>query len=130
MKRKDAHQKQRFLGMTKHQVMDACCRRLRINSIGTTKRLLTYGWRALRMVVLKERGARCECCGSTPRDGIKVHVDHIKPRKFFPELALDKDNLQILCEVCNHGKGNWDQTDWRRENSQEAYDENKPCFAK
>ena len=24
------------------------------------------------------------------------------------------DNLQILCSDCNAGKGNWDQTDWRK----------------
>jgi 5-methylcytosine-specific restriction endonuclease McrA len=53
------------------------------------------------------------CCGASPKDGIRVHVDHIKPRRDFPELALTFDNLQVLCEVCNHGKGNWDQTDWR-----------------
>ena len=28
--------------------------------------------------------------------------------------ALEITNLQILCHECNHGKGNWDQTDWRR----------------
>jgi 5-methylcytosine-specific restriction endonuclease McrA len=42
-----------------------------------------------------------------------MNVDHVKPRKLFPALSLDKGNLQVLCEVCNHGKGNWDQTDWR-----------------
>lgn len=75
--------------------------------------LASYEWRKLRMVVLKKRGARCECCGSTPADGVRMHVDHIKPRRKFPELALTESNLQILCEVCNHGKGSWDQTDWR-----------------
>ena len=44
-----------------------------------------------------------------------MNVDHIKPRKLFPNLALDSSNLQVLCEVCNHGKGNWDMTDWRKE---------------
>ena len=44
---------------------------------------------------------------------MRIHVDHIKPRKLFPHLALDVNNLQILCHECNHGKGNWDQTDWR-----------------
>jgi 5-methylcytosine-specific restriction endonuclease McrA len=76
--------------------------------------LASYEWRRLRMEVIKDRGARCECCGSTPqKDGIVINVDHIKPRRLFPELALEKTNLQVLCDVCNHGKGNWDHTDWR-----------------
>lgn len=75
--------------------------------------LLSYEWRRVRMTVLKEHGARCQCCGATAKDGIRLHVDHIKPRRLFPHLALDATNLQVLCEVCNHGKGNWDQTDWR-----------------
>lgn len=76
--------------------------------------LRSYTWRRLRMEVIKERGAKCECCGATPTDGQTViNVDHIKPRKRFPTLALDKTNLQVLCETCNHGKGNWDETDWR-----------------
>lgn len=66
------------------------------------------------MEVLKERGRRCECCGASPSDGVTViNVDHIKPRARYPELALVKANLQVLCSVCNHGKGNWDETDWR-----------------
>lgn len=74
----------------------------------------SYEWRRLRMVVIKKRGRRCECCGATPADGVTViHVDHIKPRKKYPELALAESNLQVLCGVCNHGKGNWDETDWR-----------------
>lgn len=76
--------------------------------------LSSYAWRSLRMEVLTKYGARCQCCGATPKDGVRMHVDHIKPRKLFPELALEITNLQVLCEVCNHGKGNWDQTDWRR----------------
>lgn len=77
--------------------------------------LQSYEWRRLRMEVLVERGARCECCGADPKkhDGVRINVDHIKPRKLFPELAREKSNLQILCDVCNHGKGNWNQTDWR-----------------
>ena len=75
--------------------------------------LESYEWRRVRMMVLKRDGARCKCCGATPADGVRMHVDHIKPRRMFPHLALDLDNLQVLCEECNHGKGNWDQTDWR-----------------
>ena len=76
--------------------------------------LNSYEWRRLRYEVLIERGRRCDCCGRTPLDGIQIHVDHIQPRKKFPQLALDKANLQVLCHECNHGKGNWDMTDWRK----------------
>jgi 5-methylcytosine-specific restriction endonuclease McrA len=82
--------------------------------------LLTYAWRQLRMRVLVKHGAKCQCCGCDASDGVKIHVDHIKPRRKYPELALDESNLQVLCEVCNHGKGNWDETDWRRQNEQFA----------
>lgn len=76
--------------------------------------LNTYQWRRIRMVALKTYGAKCQCCGATPANGAVMNVDHIKPRKLFPELALDIQNLQVLCHECNHGKGNWDQTDWRK----------------
>lgn len=75
--------------------------------------LNTYEWRKVRMQALKKHSARCQCCGATPATGAVMNVDHIKPRKLFPQLALDLDNLQVLCHECNHGKGNWDMTDWR-----------------
>ena len=73
----------------------------------------SYEWRKLRYAALKKYGAKCMCCGRTPDDGFVMNVDHIKPRKRFPELALDINNTQVLCNICNHGKGNWDETDWR-----------------
>lgn len=75
--------------------------------------LSSYEWRVLRMRALRKYGPKCMCCGATPDHGAVMNVDHIKPRRLFPHLALDLDNLQILCHECNHGKGNWDQTDWR-----------------
>jgi len=78
--------------------------------------LMTYEWRKVRMEALKKYGARCQCCGATPAHGAVMNVDHIKPRKLFPHLALDLNNLQVLCHDCNHGKGNWDMTDWRERN--------------
>lgn len=75
--------------------------------------LESYEWRSLRYEVLKLHGAKCQLCNHSREDGLKMHVDHIKPRKHYPHLALDINNLQVLCEVCNHGKGNWDETDWR-----------------
>lgn len=76
--------------------------------------LMTYEWRVMRMKVLKRDGAVCACCGSTPAHGARMNVDHIKPRQIFPHLAMDMSNLQVLCDACNHGKGNWDMTDWRK----------------
>ena len=78
--------------------------------------LQSFEWRKVRMEALKKYGAKCQCCGATPAQGAVMNVDHIKPRKLFPHLALDLNNLQVLCHDCNHGKGNWDMTDWRERN--------------
>ena len=67
-------------------------------------------WQRVRYAVLKKHGRLCMACGISARE---VHVDHIKPRSKFPELALEITNLQVLCRACNLGKGAWDQTDWR-----------------
>ena len=75
--------------------------------------LSSFQWRKLRMEAIKKYGAKCQCCGASPRDGAVINVDHIKPRRRYPELSLDINNLQVLCETCNHGKGSWDETDWR-----------------
>lgn len=87
--------------------------RVSLGFAATDEFLLSYEWRRVRMEALKLYGPVCQCCGASKANGVMIHVDHIKPRKLFPQLALDVANLQILCEVCNHGKGNWDMTDWR-----------------
>lgn len=63
-------------------------------------------------MALKKHGAKCQCCGSEGHY-VPLHVDHVRPRYTHPELSLDINNLQILCEDCNLGKGAWDATDWR-----------------
>src|SRR5688572_16369968 len=57
-------------------------------------------WPPLRYAALKKYGNRCQCCGSTPKNGSVLHVDHIKPRNKYPELTYDINNLQILCARC------------------------------
>lgn len=84
-----------------------------ITKLGAGDFLKSFEWRRVRMDVLEKRGARCECCGRGAKDGASINVDHIKPRGRYPELALDQNNLQVLCGDCNHGKGNKYQTDWR-----------------
>jgi hypothetical protein len=85
------------------------------NFIKSNDFLLTDEWRDLRKSVVSHYGTRCMCCkrDPTPGNGLYVNVDHIKPRKTHPQLALLFDNLQVLCNICNKGKGNWDTTDWR-----------------
>lgn len=71
-------------------------------------------WRKVRFDILEkhflERGHICLCC---KRQYVILHVDHIKPRSKYPELALDPNNLQVLCEDCNIGKANRGETDFR-----------------
>ena len=70
----------------------------------------TREWISARYKTLVKYGKVCQCCGASKA---VLHVDHIKPRSKYPHLELDIDNLQVLCEACNVGKGNKDVTDWR-----------------
>src|SRR4051812_22617275 len=76
----------------------------------TDERLAFYQsreWRDLRYKALLRSDGRCECCGRSRHDGVKLHVDHIKPMHRYPALRLTLSNLQVLCEDCNMGKGAW-----------------------
>jgi len=76
-------------------------------------------WLKIRVRVLEKYGCECMMCGRSKKNhGVVIHVDHIKPRSKYPELELDINNLQILCDQCNIGKGNRYETDWRPEDDQ------------
>ncbi len=70
-------------------------------------------WRLVRYEALKFNDGRCALCGHGRSDGVKLHVDHIKPRSKYPKLELSLSNLQVLCENCNAGKGARHADDWR-----------------
>jgi len=70
-------------------------------------------WKALRRKVVHHYGRKCMKCGSTPKNPKHTQVDHVKPRKTHPELAMCFDNLQVLCCRCNKHKGNKHSTDYR-----------------
>ena len=70
-------------------------------------------WKELRYMALRLSEGKCNLCGATANDGVKIHCDHIKPRSKFPELELDLDNIQVFCEDCNLGKMNYDDFDFR-----------------
>lgn len=67
-------------------------------------------WKELRIRAIVRYGRRCMACGAI---NTELHVDHIKPRLKYPELALCFDNLQILCRDCNLGKSWKLETDFR-----------------
>lgn len=84
------------------------------NKIPSAEFFASDSWRAVRYRVLELHGATCQCCGrSRKAHGVILHVDHIHPRSIRPDLALDINNLQVLCEDCNLGKSNKFATDWR-----------------
>jgi hypothetical protein len=74
--------------------------------------LASFEWKRLRVKAFEKYGRACLCCGATPATGAVLNVDHVKSRRRRPDLALDLNNLQVLCGDCNHGKGNED-TDYR-----------------
>ena len=71
---------------------------------------VSFQWRQARYTILKKSAGCCMLCN---RNDLPLHVDHIKPLRKYWHLRLNLDNLQVLCEECNHGKGNWDESDWR-----------------
>lgn len=78
----------------------------------------SWEWKKARYEILKKYNPICMLCGSTE----KIVVDHIKPKSKFPELALDLDNLQVLCDCCNKGKSNDDYTDFRPAPKQDKHE--------
>ena len=65
-------------------------------------------WRQVRSEVIREYGRICFECGVYIKNSNDVTVDHIRPRSKYPDLALDKQNLRVLCRSCNSSKGDRD----------------------
>lgn len=65
-------------------------------------------WRSLRRQALERDHYECVWCrekGRVTRNNLEV--DHIKELEFYPEYALDLDNLRTLCKECHnkrHGR--------------------------
>lgn len=55
-----------------------------------------------RLNVLERDDYRCQMCGRTVEDGVKLHIDHIVP--VSKGGSNDIDNLQVLCHKCNLAK--------------------------
>lgn len=63
---------------------------------------------------------RCQYCGKTPRDGIKLTIDHVYP--LSEEGGEDNFNLVTACENCNNRKG---ETLWQEDKIKEVWWRNK-----
>ncbi|MGL5077742.1 MAG: HNH endonuclease [Waterburya sp.] len=75
--------------------------------------LCSLEWKTLRNSVIDFYGCKCMKCKKVLEQRKFANVDHIKPRKYFPELTWEFSNLQVLCSKCNREKGNKNQNDYR-----------------
>lgn len=57
---------------------------------------------SLRYDIMRRDNFTCQLCGSTAKDGVKLHVDHIIPVSKGGETI--ESNLRTLCDRCNLGK--------------------------
>lgn len=52
-----------------------------------------------RFSIFKRDNFTCQYCGKTPKDGVKLHVDHIIPLDKGGDNSLE--NLITACQECN-----------------------------
>jgi hypothetical protein len=66
----------------------------------------------LRYQVLSRDRFTCSACGRTPKEGVTLQVDHIKPYSAGGLTIFS--NLQTLCNLCNLGKSDQPEATLRR----------------
>jgi 5-methylcytosine-specific restriction endonuclease McrA len=71
-------------------------------------------WIRLRYDALEAKEYICKSCQNDGTDRGGMNVDHKRNRRDYPEVALYYSNLQLLCGLCNQGKGNRYNTDWEK----------------
>lgn len=64
---------------------------------------------AQKEIILKKDGYKCVICGRGKKDGVDLHVDHIKPKDSGGEATIE--NGQTLCSQHNFIKKNLKQTE-------------------
>lgn len=65
----------------------------------------------IRWQVFKRDNWKCVACGRSAEENIILHIDHILPRSKGGKDEMN--NYQTLCETCNIGKSNKDETNLR-----------------
>lgn len=64
---------------------------------------------AQKKEILERDGYKCVVCGKGIKDGVELHVDHIKPKDLGGEATIE--NGQTLCSQHNFIKKNLKQTE-------------------
>lgn len=59
--------------------------------------------------ILKRDGYKCVMCGKGKKDGVDLHIDHIKPKDLGGKATIE--NGQTLCSQHNIMKKNFKQTE-------------------
>lgn len=62
-----------------------------------------------KQIILKRDGYKCVICGRGEKEGVELHIDHIKPKDFGGEATVE--NGQTLCSQHNFIKKNLKQTE-------------------
>ncbi len=62
-----------------------------------------------KRIILERDGYRCVICGRGEKDGVELHIDHIKPKDKGGKATIE--NGQTLCSVHNFRKKNYRQTE-------------------
>ena len=64
---------------------------------------------AQKQAILERDGYKCVICGKGRKEGMELHVDHIKPKDLGGEATIE--NGQTLCSQHNFLKKNFKQTE-------------------
>lgn len=59
--------------------------------------------------ILERDNYKCVVCGKGKKDGVELHIDHIKPKDFGGRATVE--NGQVLCAQHNFLKKNFKQTE-------------------
>lgn len=62
-----------------------------------------------KKIILERDGYKCVICGMGPKNGVELHVDHLKPKDRGGKATIE--NGQTLCSVHNFRKKNYGQTE-------------------
>lgn len=57
----------------------------------------------IRYRLIERDGDTCNLCGSPPKPGKVLHIDHVRP--LLHGGGNEDENLQLLCGPCNWSKG-------------------------